>query len=373
MRKSFLNMVIAVLVLGLTVNLIAQMEEKLSPATQVYIVKRGDTLWDISARFLDNAWYWPRLWEQNKYITDPHMIFPGEPIALVPSPARAALPAAAVGLPAAAAAPEEGLMPTGVEELPLGEEMPAELPKEEMVVSPLVVELEKKEGTVYYSRMGSAGFISLEELAAAGLILGSKEEKLMLGEGDSVYLNLGDASGIAVGDKFTIYTVSKKVNHPVTRRTMGYKIKILGGLEVMELNGENVSTATIFRSYDVISRGNWIRPFEPSVKEIILQGTQAGLEGYIIDSQHPVSLLGEGDIVHIDRGKVDGVEAGNVFTVYRPAKKVKDQMTGRRLQIPEENVGKLVVLEPREKTSTALVTKSKKELEIGDHIRIEVF
>lgn len=366
MKRSILNLVIIVAVMGLAINLIAQMEEKLSPETQVYIVKQGDTLWDISARFLDNPWYWPRLWEQNKYITDPHLIFPGEPIALVPSPARAALPAAA------AAPPEGELPPTGVEEIPLAE-FPLEEPKEEMVVSPLVVGLEEKEGMIYHSRMGSSGFISLEELAAAGLILDSKEEKLMLGEQDSVYLNLGDASGIGVGDKFSIYTVTKKVSHPVTGETLGYKIKILGGLEVVELNGENVSTATIFSSNDVISRGNWIRPFEPAVKEIILQGTQAGLEGYIVDSKQPVSLLGEGDIVHIDKGKRDGVETGNVFTVYRPAKKIRDRMTGRRLQLPVENVGKLVVLNVQEKTSTALVTKSRKELKIGDHIRTEVF
>lgn len=370
MKRNFLNLVIIIAILGLTVNLIAQMEEKLSPETQVYIVKQGDTLWDISARFLDNAWYWPRLWEQNKYITDPHLIFPGEPIALVPSPARA------VPLPGAAAVPRaEALLPTGVEEAPLEREaeITEEALKEEMAVSPIVVGLEKKEGTIYYSRMGSTGFISLEELAAAGLILDSKEEKLMLGEKDSVYLNLGDASGIAVGDKFSIYTVTKKVNHPITGETLGYKIKILGGLEVVELNGENVSTATIFRSYDVISRGDRIRPFEPAVREIILQGTKAGLEGYIVDSKQPVSLLGEGDIVHIDKGKRDEVEAGNVFTVYRPARKVKDRMTGRKLQLPVENVGKLVVLNVQEKTSTALVTKSIKELVIGDHIRIEVF
>lgn len=366
-QRSFLNLVVIIVVLGLAVNLVAQMEEKLSPQTQVYIVKQGDTLWDISARFLDNAWYWPRLWEQNKYITDPHLIFPGEPIALVPSPERAA------PLPADADAPlPEGLPPTGIEEISL--EMPEEAPKkEDMAISPVVVGLEKKEGTVYYSRMGSAGFISLEELTAAGLILDSREEKLMLGEQDSVYLNLGDASGIAVGDKFSIYTVAKKVNHPITGKSLGYKIKILGGLEVMELNGENVSTATIFRSYGAISRGDRIRPYEPAVREIILQGTQAGLEGYIVDSKRPVSILGDGDIVHIDKGELDGVETGNVFTVYRPAKKVTDRMTGRKLQLPEENVGKLVVLEAQEKTSTALVTKSKKELVIGDHIRIEVF
>jgi len=43
-----------------------------------YIVKQGDTLWDLSATFLNNPFAWPDLWSRNKHIQDPHWIYPGD-------------------------------------------------------------------------------------------------------------------------------------------------------------------------------------------------------------------------------------------------------------------------------------------------------
>ena len=73
--------------LALTTIIAAQVaqQEEYAPQTQVYIIERGDTLWDISSRFLESPWYWPQLWALNPYITNPHLIYPGEPIALAPA------------------------------------------------------------------------------------------------------------------------------------------------------------------------------------------------------------------------------------------------------------------------------------------------
>src|SRR4030042_2008264 len=47
---------------------------------QEHIVITGDTLWDISARYKNNPWYWPRIWSYNPQISNPHWIYPGQRI-----------------------------------------------------------------------------------------------------------------------------------------------------------------------------------------------------------------------------------------------------------------------------------------------------
>ena len=51
-------------------------------APQRYIVQPGDTLWDISAKFLTDPWYWPEIWHINPQVANPHLIYPGDELAL---------------------------------------------------------------------------------------------------------------------------------------------------------------------------------------------------------------------------------------------------------------------------------------------------
>ena len=87
MRKSVWNAVAAMcLCLGTTWSAVAQtddLSQYLKPGhPDVYTVVKGDTLWDISARFLDRPWLWPELWRVNPQIDNPHLIYPGDQIAL---------------------------------------------------------------------------------------------------------------------------------------------------------------------------------------------------------------------------------------------------------------------------------------------------
>lgn len=360
----------------------------------VYIVKHGDTLWDISARFLNNPWLWPKVWEQNRYITNPHLIFPGEPITLgVTPPAVAAAPAPEVKVAEVPPPPVEGISPAATQPALSQEEMaaaPGEAPapptpagegvtEEEMAAAPEEEEAsigeitkveEIGEDNLYYSSAPAVSFVTPDELEVSGSIVGSKLERKMFGQYDEVYVKTVDDA--QVGHRYTVFRTERKLKHPVTGETLGYNIKVLGEVEITEKDKETAK-AKITKSYDVIKKDDRLKPVESVTTEIVLKSSDQQLEGYIVATQENLKLTGEGQIVYIDRGISDGITEGNIFTIYRPAKKFKEEISGEEVESPVEIIGKLVVVRARENVSTTLITKSKKEITTGDHIVSEVF
>lgn len=352
----------------------------------VYIVKQGDTLWNISLRFNANPWLWPKLWEQNKYITNPHLIYPGEPIALLPTsvaPVTGAVAQAGAAPPTTVAqappqvaklAPEEVTTPTVTQEA-AQEEHPMEEIAEETPAPPM--ETAVPYGMQYVSApansyvfpsMGSAGFLSKQETAAAGEIVATANtNRTIFGAHDKVFINLGSSSGVKEGDQFNIYKKEDEIDDPETGDFLGYRIRILGILKVTKVS-DNSSTAMITESYQEIRLHDKLSPYEPGIKTITLALATNPIKGYIVASKHNVTLLGDNDVVYIDRGSNQGVQAGNTFVIYKDRKPVEDPATGETIHLPKEILGKLLVVKVRDNTATAVITKSAKEIGIGTKI-----
>ena len=399
--------------LALTAGIAAQVavKEEMAPQTRVYVVKGGDTLWDISSRFLDSPWYWPQLWALNPYITNPHLIYPGEPIALgqaspvkvaqaqppqaveeqatVPAPvpeAAAPVPEAAAPVPetmtlapgtaapapeAAAPAPIPAAAPIQPAAVPTA--APEEYaPVEEELPPPVSGELIGMQEAVYYAKVTNRGFISPNELGKMGLIVGAREEKIMSSAGDVVFTNLGDTSGVKVGDRFSILEQGDQVFHPQTKKLIGYQVEIVGDLEIIELNGQ-VSTAKIIHSANVVSKGNFLRAFEPAVKEIDLKQFSGQIDGFIVGAQNPVANSAEQDIVYLDRGARDGLAVGNLMLAYRSGGSVLEPGTKKTLKLPPRLLGKVLIVDVKDGTSAALITSSMDVIRVGDCFRSGVY
>ena len=351
----------------------------------VYIVKQGDTLWNISLRFNANPFIWPKLWEQNKYITNPHLIYPGEPIALLPTSVVPVTGVAATQPTTTAIAEqipakmsqiegEETTATTGVEEQTQAMEQPVKLEAEEEAPSivtsvPYGMQYVSAPANTYiYPSMGAAGFISRHELTAAGeIVAASNPGRTIFGEHDVVFINLGSNAGVKQGDQFTIYKKDKKIYDPESGDFLGYKIKVLGILRITKVE-QAVSTATITHSNEEIKVRDKLIPYEPGTKTIDLTLAANPVKGYIICGKHALTLYGENDIVYIDRGSNEGVQAGNTFVIYKDRKPVEDPATGDTLQLPKEILGKLLVIKVQGNTATAIITKSVKEINLGDKI-----
>ena len=294
--------------------------------TTIYVVKSGDTLWDISDKFYGNHFLWPRLWEINPYIDNPHLIYPGDVLNLT--------------------------------DLPIVKFDPKTKTADLREIAP-------PPPVYFYSPGGSEGFIPPDEWEHMGTILTSEPPKILLGEGDVVYTNLGTHHGIRPGDKFTVFRSSSPVMHPITGKKEGYKVAVLGELEIFDIIGKKRSAAKITESIREITRGARIRPKEPFVKEVVVKKGSSRKHGFILQSKNRLALSGKGDVVYLDLGHDDNISPGNSFSLYTKPRKVYDPDNRDDVTIPGARIGKVVVLNVQEGTSTGIITESTRQIEPG--------
>ena len=204
----------------------------------VYTVKKGDTLWDISDRFLKDPFQWPKLWERNPYITNPHWIYPGNPVNLSPGEPQKA-------------AEEKAEVPKEVAK----KEEPLPEVKEVKEVKPV----ESK--PPFYPEGREGGFIGELDYRGVGTVIASLEGKGLSATDDLVYVAFKTKEPVMIGDKFTIYTPSEVfVRDPSTGKRIGRKYVVSGNIEIIDQYG-NYHTAKIKDCFWAVQRGDVVGPY----------------------------------------------------------------------------------------------------------------
>ncbi len=342
----------------------AQAAEEVTPP---YIIKRGDTLWDISNTFFKDPFLWPFIWKANTYIANPDLIFPGNKL-VIPNlaPIERALQAEATPkepiMEKKEAAPvkqPEGLAGAHVapKTAAAGEEPPAG-------GSRIIMPEEQIYPIIDKYAMVSAGFVSDEE--TKDMITGGAEKgKSLFGYDDLVYVSMRDAENVKIGEKYLVYTRKSQVKHPKTGKDFGKLIKGLGILQITAKDpAANVLTARITISFDEIEKGNMLTPYqEPTPIYHSSQKKTKDIKGYILEVQDRRSINATVDVVYLDKGNADGVEPGDKFLVYEePAKP----------GFPRKIIGELQVILVKEHTSTAVVQKSTEPMGKGSAVEYKL-
>ncbi len=339
-----------------------------------YTIAQGDTLWDISARMLSDPFYWPKLWNLNEYITNPHWIYPGnllrfrEGTEIAPPQFEVTKP----GDPSERTMPPIPAVPVSIENLQEGFQLGAEEPivaAPTVSTAPLVIAAPPELDKPLEVNLRQEGIISQSLLSPLGHIYKSESERSLLAEGDELYLKLNDASQAEKGKRFTVYRTLRRVRHPGTRAYLGYLVKILAELEIVS-TGEGVTTAKVLTSYDSIQRGDPITEYVSVLKQVNITSNSASVEGMIVETMvDGATILGNGDVIYLDKGQGDGVRIGNVVDVVRRG----DGMAlgkDRDPALPTEVVGRLVVVGTQENTSTAVIVEAIDALKVGDKVRM---
>ncbi|MEM1025923.1 MAG: LysM peptidoglycan-binding domain-containing protein [Myxococcota bacterium] len=317
-----------------------------APTTgEIHRVEQGDTLWDLSNQYLNNPWYWPKVWSYNPQLTNPNWIYPGNRLQFYPSDED---------LPTAVDVAAEGF---NEEDL----EIPGQIDDEDLVRTVGSIVTATQFGASAWGAF--QGFMAPGDAMFSGLIDSSFAEETLLTEYDRVYLRLDEPS--QPGDRLGVYHRSRKLMHPVTGQFAGYGVELVGQVEVVD-EGPQLSVATIQETYKPIRRGDLVGPMPQNWSaRIAPQPNRSEVTGYVIEVVVDIlDLVGEHHFVYLDVGRRDGVLPGNTMAVLQRG----DGYTGRVQGLPFEQVGTIMVTDVSETGATGVVVSSLRDLQPGDRI-----
>jgi len=307
---------------------------------QIYTIKKGDTLWDLSKKFIDDPYYWPNIWSKNPVITNPHLIFPGQKIRILDGRLEI--------IPAYAEATEPSTDPVA------GQPAVASQPEELVTIR---------------SAGGGDGFILTDE-KPLGMIVDSVDNRVLLTANDVVFVKMNDISAVAVGDTYGLFERGDIVKHPQTKKTIGTIMNNLGFLQVTEIQGDTV-VAKIGEVYREVTRGAELFEYIPPRKELTLQRGTSDKKGVIVFSRDEKGTFSTNDVIFISLGSNDGLQSGNLIYLSRP-RKASDEIIKKagHVTLPDAVLGAAIVIETKEETASALVIKSVDAAFIGDQVSV---
>ena len=321
---------------------------------RIHIVKTGDTLWDISSSYLYDPFLWPRIWNVNRDIENPHLIHPGQEIIIPMEMAQAPKPRKVVKpvLP-----PPPPPPPPVVEEPPVVVEPVEPEPTPEEVKQELIRAL-----SVY-------GFIIDQEEIGIGTISSLEETRLLIGQNDKVYVTTERDSPLTVDEKYSIVRVFEKVKHPVTKKTVGYLARVLGDLTVVD-STDGLSTAIVGDVYRDILLNDSVIEYIDYLQWLPKEGDipAAGLTGYILINPEGRKIMGEQDVAFLDLGSSDGLRTGDSMELVKEKGKIKSPAKRKGIAPPLVVIGEIEIIIPREKTSVVRIIRSDREIDIGTKV-----
>ncbi|MGQ0811452.1 MAG: OmpA family protein [Nitrospiraceae bacterium] len=189
--------------------------------------------------------------------------------------------------------------------------------------------------------------------------------RMLLGTTDVVYLSLKNSEEASIGDLYTVYRRIRKVFHPSSRRYMGYLVNMLGVVKVTQVDHQ-LTTVRVVRSYAQIMPGDSVMRFSLPSHDTLTQDDTVHaqteqVEGMILDLQSDknMMLVGQWNVVYLDRGRQDGVKIGDRMEVYRLGS-----------GLPRRTVGEVTVLAVEDATATALISRSTSRILVGDRFAL---
>ncbi len=312
---------------------------------EIYTVKKGDTLWDISSHFLTNPWLWPTIWQVNPEIKNPHLIYPGDQIHLV--------------------------WIDGQPQLRL---------KKSVKLSPIIrikdAPITTLREQLLFPYLAEYRLVSQRNIDKAPRVLGSSNRRGYMATGDTVWAD----TPLNVGESWWVYRPKVTFQRTMNEQGESEKIVTLKEIAILKVKAKTTDSSqlTVGRLRQEINQNDILLPepltdvtanmsFSPSAppKDVVptILGQVSGL-----------SYIASSEVVVIDRGQLDKISAGNIFKLIRPGAKVKgekgdynylDEVTAQHQQLGEIVIGEAMVIRPYKDFSLAVILNSVEPFQAG--------
>jgi hypothetical protein len=335
-------------------------------APERYVVKRGDTLWDISAMYLRDPWYWPEIWHVNPSIANPHLIFPGDVLyfSYVDGKPRVSL--------------ERGTAVT------LSPRVRSE---------PLDGAIRAIPYEVLMNFVGRPGLLTRDEIRQAPYVVGMRDRHIVGSSENEIYGRGLDNP--APGSRFNVINVGEAVRDPDDGDLLGYMTHFAGVGEVIQSSGavvpgkdsifkmqreEELAHMQVIETKREILQGDRLFPALVDLGDdfVISAPADKSILGQVIAIVDGVHVAGRYQVVAINRGKRHGLVPGNALGVFYRGELIRDRFDRQdwmaftanydRVRLPDERSASVLVFKVYDRMSFALIVESSQVIQRGDFI-----
>jgi hypothetical protein len=345
-----------------------------------YVVLKGDTLWGISGKYLRDPWYWPEIWYNNPAVKNPHRIYPGDTLKLVYITATGQVIESAADAAAASAAGESLTAQVRVERGSTVKLLP-QIRSESADTSIPALPYE-----IVAAFMGRPSIVAAEDVKDLPYIVALRDRHVIAGTGDEFYAR--GVTGADPGTRYNVVQIGEKIKDPDDGALLGYSGVYAGGARVIGTGSIDRQPSDLIKltltesARETLEGDRLVRDRLEVPLDFVPHAPAQQTDGRIVAVVDGVTIIGQYEVVVINRGKKHGLEAGHVLTAWQRGDLVPD-MKGenpgahrefenpfpKHVRLPDERAGTLMVFRTYERMSFALVLSADAALRVGDTVR----